>query len=496
MKKKNAILPAALTLISLAVCGARADLLTLPEDLTAIEDQAFYADASLDQVILPEGLLTIGEKAFAESGVTAVNLPDSLTFIAEDAFDGTNIAKLSVNEGTYAWGRAVNHGYAGWEYEELSDGTISITGFTHTLSTVTIPRQIHGKRVSAIADEAFSSAECLENVTVPGTVDGIGERAFAQIGTLKSVTLEPGVKTIGSEAFTGCTQLQEVRLAQGLQTIGQSAFQQCPLTQIALPEGLEAIGHMAFAMANLTSVDIPDSVTDIGFGAFGGCGALTEIGIGPGNPNYTASGPLVLDKTGTVLRFCASGVREVTVPENVTRIGDYAFMGCLSLERAVIPAWVESLGEGVFEDCYALTSVEMASEAAFTDLPAYTFFFCTSLTEVMLPSTVTEIGTCAFAGSGLERLVLPTNLEAIGEDAVSSCVNLDTIVFPPYLERLDHVTVRNCSALKHVWLTGSLSYIHEGNFEDCCEMEIVAYGHSYAWTWAEEHSFPVREPDT
>ena len=61
---------------------------------------------------MPENIRTIGSKAFASSGVTAVNLPDSLTYIADDAFDDTDIATLTVNEGTYAYNWAVDRGMA------------------------------------------------------------------------------------------------------------------------------------------------------------------------------------------------------------------------------------------------------------------------------------------------------------------------------------------------------------------------------------------------
>ncbi len=103
MRRMHVFLLMVLSAILLACCGAGlGETLTLPEDLTAIDEQAFYTDGSLDRVALPEGLLTIGSKAFARSGVMAVNLPDSLTFIADDAFDETAITELTVNEGTYA----------------------------------------------------------------------------------------------------------------------------------------------------------------------------------------------------------------------------------------------------------------------------------------------------------------------------------------------------------------------------------------------------------
>ena len=89
--------------------AALADTLTLPADLTAVEDQAFFGDQSLETVVLPEHIETIGSKAFAESGVTAVNLPDSLTFIADDAFDASD-PTLRVFEVSYAHRWAIEHG--------------------------------------------------------------------------------------------------------------------------------------------------------------------------------------------------------------------------------------------------------------------------------------------------------------------------------------------------------------------------------------------------
>ena len=77
-----------LLLLAVAFQTAAAETLTLPSGTVRIEAFAFYSDTSLDEVVLPEGIQFIGEKAFANSSVKKVNLPDSLTSIANDAFDG------------------------------------------------------------------------------------------------------------------------------------------------------------------------------------------------------------------------------------------------------------------------------------------------------------------------------------------------------------------------------------------------------------------------
>ena len=74
--------------VLLACSGAIADTLTMPASLTEISEEAFYEDTSLDEVILNEGIKTIGTKAFAYSSIQRIYLPDSLDSIADDAFIG------------------------------------------------------------------------------------------------------------------------------------------------------------------------------------------------------------------------------------------------------------------------------------------------------------------------------------------------------------------------------------------------------------------------
>ncbi|MBQ7486674.1 MAG: leucine-rich repeat protein, partial [Clostridia bacterium] len=91
--------------------GALAATLTLPESLETIEASAFEGDRSLDEVVLPEGIVSIRSRAFADSSVTAINLPVSLQEIADDAFDDASAVRIQAVTGSeqYAW--AVEHGY-------------------------------------------------------------------------------------------------------------------------------------------------------------------------------------------------------------------------------------------------------------------------------------------------------------------------------------------------------------------------------------------------
>ena len=95
MKK---ILLCMLALMLLATAGAAT--LKLPAQLTAIEAMAFCGDKSLDEVTLPEGVLSIGAKAFADSSVKKINLPASLTATLVGAESLVKPVPFATSEGT------------------------------------------------------------------------------------------------------------------------------------------------------------------------------------------------------------------------------------------------------------------------------------------------------------------------------------------------------------------------------------------------------------
>lgn len=88
-----------------------ASTLTLPTDTILIEEEAFYGDQSLKEVVLPEGIKRIENLGFAGSTVRKINLPKSLTYIADNAFEGCRLETISAEKGTYAYQWCREHGY-------------------------------------------------------------------------------------------------------------------------------------------------------------------------------------------------------------------------------------------------------------------------------------------------------------------------------------------------------------------------------------------------
>ena len=111
MKLAKRLLSASLSLSLLfgITSQAMAETLTLPSTLKTIGEEAFAGDTSLDDVVIPDGTVSIESRAFADSSLTRINLPFSLNSIAEDAFQGTE-PRAAATAGTYAYRWAVEHG--------------------------------------------------------------------------------------------------------------------------------------------------------------------------------------------------------------------------------------------------------------------------------------------------------------------------------------------------------------------------------------------------
>ena len=90
----------------------------------------------------------------------------------------------------------------------------------------------------------------------------------------------------------------------------------------------------------------------------------------------------------------SDSVAGIVIPDGVTSIGDYAFVGCIFVTRFVIPNSVTSIGDHAFEDCFSLTGIVIPDGV--TSIGNEAFWGCTSLSSLVIPDGVTSIGDYAF----------------------------------------------------------------------------------------------------
>ena len=118
-----------------------------------------------------------------------------------------------------------------------------------------------------------------------------------------------------------------------------------------------------------------------------------------------------------------------SVKEGTRIICDSAFDWCFSLSEIVIPSSVTSIGDCAFFGCYSLSEIVIPSSV--TNIGDWAFSGCDSLSEIVIPSSVTSIGDSAFSGCvSLSEIVIPSSVTSIGDSAFSWCSSLKYISIP------------------------------------------------------------------
>ena len=282
---------------------------------------------------------------------------------------------------------------ASWKLD--ADGVLTITGvgpmadYSQHASDNCAPWRTYAndikkvvvqKGVTAIGSYAFASLERVTSVTIPEGVTSIGSSAFENCGLmayggLGAVTLPEGLTTIGSSAFSG-SYMDSLTLPESLRTIGGAAFERSPLKTLTVPDGVTSIGTGAFSNSHLTSIQLPDGA-QLGAMLFYQCYELTDVTL-----------PADLTVIGDSMFENCTKLTHVTIPSGVTRIEREAFTMCRALEEIRLPEGVETIESGAFTACDVMTGAYLPR--SLTTIEERAFDVCRSLTDVYYGGTAAE----------------------------------------------------------------------------------------------------------
>ena len=213
-------------------CGS-IETVVLPDTITSIGEEAFNACGSLQSITLSASLKEIQRLAFGMcDSLNNVIIPDGVKIIGDFAFSACgNLNKITLPDGL----------------ETIGDGAFNSCGLT----SIKIPNGI-----TAIGDDTFRFCYNLENISLGNNIEAIGDDAFWLCTSLTSIHIPHGTKSIGEYAFRECTSLEKVSLPTTLKSIEFGAFQQC---------------------TSLTDITIPNGITTLYARTFNGCSSLTEV---------------------------------------------------------------------------------------------------------------------------------------------------------------------------------------------------------------------------
>ena len=387
--------------------------------------------------------------------------------------------------------------------------------------------------VTKIGAQAFYSRSSLTSVTIPDSVTTIGYGAFTYCSSLTSVTIPDSVTTIEVEAFRGCTgelivncnipsaispsygafsysKFTKVTIGDSVTSIGEYAFCECSsLTSITIPDSVTSIGNYAFEnCSSLTTITIPDSVTTIGYRAFCRCRMLQEF-----KGKFASEDGRCLIIEGVLVSFAPAGITEYTIPDSVTKIGQYVFFGCSSLTSVTIPDSVTTIGTFAFNRssikefkgkfaadsgrCLIMDNTIVAyAEASGT---TYTIpdsvksigelvFHSSNITSVTIPDGVTEIGLGALSYCyNLTNVIISDSVTTIGSHAFDCNFNLTSVTIGDSVTTIGDYAFYCCESLTSVTIPDSVTTIGDYAFESCRSLTSVTIGNGV--TSIGDHAF-------
>lgn len=323
--------------------------------------------------------------------------------------------------------------------------------------------------------EPTGDLELPQTVTIEGktyTLTALDAVSFKDCAKITSVKLPATIDSIGYQAFNGCTALKSINLQDTkLRELQVSTFLSCK---------------------SLESIIIPATVVEIGTNPFMETLSLKGITVEEGNPNYVSvdgvlftkdkktliSYPVgkstdyvIPDGTETIatMAFCQGRtVRNVTIPNSVTRIEGSAFMRVDSLQLIKLPENIEFIGSSAFSECkkakgeiilpntlktlqqkafYYTAITKLEVPGTIKTIPNYLVQYCVQLRSVKLNEGTTAIGDYTFMTCAISEIDIPNTVTKVGSCCFEGSTLLKTITFG---EGVQSVGIRAFNNLKSI----------------------------------------------
>lgn len=438
----------------------------ISEGITKVGDYTFRDYDKINTVSIADTVTSIGTHSFGRCyGIHEIIMPASIDAVASNSFPAFDnikgITRISLTAG---------NGTA-FDYKNSTfDNTCTKTPY-------------------------YFSRESLEEVIISDGVTKVGNYTFFKCSSLKTVSLGSTVTTIGDYAFYDCSKLGSISLSSITNTIGNYAFSGCKsLRTMELPDSVVSLGEYAFnGCGNLEALTIPyslDAVVSDSHPAFWGCVGLqkVEFTFGTGVAvDYALEGSTPGNSClSTPWSLSKANLTEISLPQDILRIGNNMFYGCNRIGSVTIPDTVTSIGQSSFAYCGGITSLTMPVSIDAVVSNSYPAFKgCEGITSIEFTKGAGswfeyQTGTLSsgthyhftpwyYSKGTLSSVTFDTGILSIGDRAFEDCGLITSVSLPNTVQTIGMNTFRGCSITTLI-LPDSVTSIGASAFKDCARM--------------------------
>ena len=346
-----------------------------------------------------------------------------------------------------------------WTYT-ISNGNATITAYSGTATSITIPNTLDGYRVTGIGASVFADRTTLSSISFTSNLESIGSEAFRNCTSLSTITLPVNLTSIGYHAFYNCTNLSSITIYS--KNLSDLIYDSCfynagkyVANGITVTFGNEVTRIPKYLFecdqnyyARIKSVKMGASITYIADSAFENCFDLSSVTWGSG----------LVTIGSDAFNNCTS-LSSVTLPESLETLGYHAFYNCTGLSSVTINA--KKLNDLSYDSCFYNAGKNVTNGIAVTfgnevtRIPRYLFKcdqnYYARIKSVKMGSAITYIAESVFVNClDLDNVTWGSGLVSIESDAFNNCTSLPSVVLPESLETLGYHAFYNCTGLSSV----------------------------------------------
>ena len=305
--------------------------------------------------------------------------------------------------------------------------------------------------------KCFSTSE---NIVIPDNIITISRAAFANNHSIKSVVIPKSVKAIEDYAFEGCENLESVTILNDKIKISKGAFKDC--RALADQNGYIVVNGILFGCTlKHKEIVIPENVTEIGESAFIDCRVVEKLVI---PPNVKTIGV-------QAFKNCIH-LEKIEFSEGLLKIENYAFASCMSLDNVQIPTSVERVFIAAFSDCTNLSRVSFYGNPSVID--GWSFKNCPKLADKN--GMIIISGILCYCHNVTEDLIIPEGVTAIVANALDNTSNVRTLTLPASIRMITSDNFQHCSNIRKIRLPFGVPYLEYEKTSLFLRDKIYIYG--------------------
>jgi len=460
------------------------DNLTIPEKvtvdsqeytITSIKRNVFWDYINLKSIVFPNTLTTIEQCAFENCyELDNVTIPASVTDIDARAFRNClSLTHFKVDDANAKYSCKIKGVESNCLVNKAGTELLIALGLSDIPDGIT-----------ELGPYCFSYSANIKEITIPKTITKMYTSVFSNSSITKLTFSEENtsIKEIPDYTCAICKNLTEVEFNSNLTTINDCAFRDCSsLKKLDIKNNINQTWQYVFdGCTSLEEVNIGTYFHSMDTQPFSNCPNINKIIVSPTNSSYSSKN-LNGEETYALLskdsKTIIKGSKSFTgFYEGLTTITTYAFYGDTTLTSVVLPDSVTSIGSVAFCGCTNLSTFTIKNTSNLQFLGFRALDGCANLKEVYIPKTCTSIEKDCFSNcTKLEKVTFDTNstLTAIPDEMFYGCQSLKDVTLPATLTSIGESSFALCYTLEEIALPETLTKINTGAFQWCLSLNKI-----------------------